>query len=298
MPDARHNPGHGSAPPRYPGSFLLAVREALAEAGWRPCRWLGLAVECVDAGGREQVIGLENLFRRLRREERAAWPRLVLEMIRSVPADAIESVPLAEVAERILVRIGPPMGPVGEPEKEVWFEPLLGKHLGLTLVVDHANTMSYVSLGQLAESGREARVWLERALDNLRQRTPPDVAQVVHEESGLLQCEVGDAYDSSRALILDRLLPEYQENGYFVAIPGRDQLLVLPVVKHSLEYVAWLRMIASKAHQTVPYPISPEVYWIQNDVWRPFDIDVRNEKITVTPPPEFEEVMRRLNAED
>jgi hypothetical protein len=298
MPDARHNPGQGSAPPRYPGSFLLAVREALAEAGWQPRQWLGMAVECADQGGREQVLGLENLYRRLRREDRSEWPRLILEMIRSVPADSAETVALAEVAERILVRVGPPLGPVGERDKEVWFQPLMGKHLGLTLVIDHPNTMSYINLEQLAESGRDASVWLERALDNLRQRTPPDIARVVHDESGLIQCEVGDAYDSSRSLILDHLLPEHQDNGYFVAIPGRDQLLVLPVVKQSLEYVAWLRMIASKAHQTVPYPISPEVFWIQGSTWRSFGIEVRNEKITVTPPPEFEEILRRLTQED
>ena len=294
MNEARSNPGFGSTPPRYPGSFLVAVREGLASAGWQPRKWLGLAVECLDQDGREQVLGLENLYRRLRGEERPRWPELIVEMLRNVPAETSATTALRDVAERILVRLGPPMARLGDPEKEIWFRPLLGKHFGLTLVVDHPNAMSYVNQGQLAESGADAEYWLERALENLRQRTPPGAARVAHEESGLLQCELGDAYDSSRALILEWLLPEHRENGYFVAVPGRDHLLVLPVLKRSLEFVAWLRMIAAKAHQGVPYPISPDVFWVHAGTWRPFGIELGGDKIVVRPPPEFEEVLRRL----
>jgi hypothetical protein len=296
MPDSRSNPGYNSPTPRYPGSFLLAVREALAEVKWQARKWLGGAVECFDQDGQEQVLGLENLYRRLRREDRAEWPKLIVEMLRTIPASAGELVALAEAAERILPRVGPPLASVMPPDREIWFQPIVGKSLGVTLVVDSPNTMSYVTLGQVADSGRDGTAWLETALGNLRLRTPEDVLQVAHEESGLLQCEIGDAYDSSRSLIVEHLLPLHAENGYFIAIPGRDQLLVLPVTKTCLEYVAWLRMIATKAHQTVPYPISPEVFWVQGGVWRVFDIEIDKDKITVAPPPEFEEVLRRLTA--
>src|SRR5207249_9335425 len=73
----RSDPGYGSGPQRYPGSFLLAFREAVAALDWKVVRWLGGAVECSDAGGREHVVGLENLYRRARREERASWPELI-----------------------------------------------------------------------------------------------------------------------------------------------------------------------------------------------------------------------------
>lgn len=298
MPDARSNPGQGSTPPRYPGSFLLAVREALAQAGWQPRKWLGSAVDCLDHNGREQLLGLENLYRRLRREDRETWPKLVLEMLRSVPAEPTQTLALAEATERILVRIGPPMGSIGDPDKEIWFKPLVGKQLGLTLVVDYPNTMSYVNQGQLADSGRDADIWLEHALENLRRRTPADAAKVIHEESGLYQCELGDAYDSSRALILETMLPEGAGCGYFVVIPGRDQLLFLPVSKRSLEFLPWLRMIATKIFQTAPYPISPEVFWVRRGTWRPFEIEVEAEKVIVTPPAEFEAVLRRLMGDD
>ena len=66
----RSNPGHGSTPPKYPGTFLLAFREAVAGLGWQVRKWMGHLVECADPEGREHVVGLENLFRRARQHER------------------------------------------------------------------------------------------------------------------------------------------------------------------------------------------------------------------------------------
>jgi len=289
----RSNPGTLSPSPRYPGTFLLALRAALAEMQWQPRRWLGMAVECVDAQGRDQMLGLENLYRRLRREDRSKWPALIVEMLRSVPPESTETVQLGDVADRILVRLGPPFAP-SEDSKQVWFQPLVGKQLGVTLVIDYPNSMSYVTAEQIADSEQEASTWLERAVANLRGKTPADCVTPIHEETGLQHCEVGDAYDSSRALLLDWLLPGHEDDGFFVAVPGRDQLLVLPVGKNSLSHVAWLRAVAGKAHQTVPYPISGEVFWVRQGTWHGFEIAVSKDSVMVTPPPEFAEVLKRL----
>ncbi|MCI0684440.1 MAG: hypothetical protein L0Y71_20200 [Gemmataceae bacterium] len=291
-PRARSHPGRQSAPARYPGSFLLALREALAEMQWEPRRWLGLAVECTDAGGHEQVLGLENLYRRLRREERTTWPGLIVEMLRSVPPESSSTVNLNEVAERILLRLGPPFAPATEG-KEIWYQPLVGKRLGVTLVVDYPNSMSYVSVQQIAESGQDAAVWLDRAVANLRGKTPENCVNQIHEESGLRHCEVGDAYDSSRAMLLDWMIPGH-DDGFFVALPGRDQLLVLPVAKDALGHIAWLRALASRTHETVPYPISGEIFWVRQGVWRLFSVSIDKDQVIVTPPPEFTEVLQRL----
>ena len=292
-PRARSNPGRQSSPSRYPGSFLLALREALEEMQWQPRRWLGMAVECLDAAGQEQVLGLENLYRRLRREDRATWPVLIVEMLRSVPQESSATVNLNEVAERILLRLGPPFPPAAEG-KEIWFQPLVGKRLGVTLVIDYPNSMSYVSEQQIAESGQEAAAWLDRAVTNLRDKTPENCVSRIHEESGLRHCEVGDAYDSSRAMLLDWMIPGHDSDGFFVAVPGRDQLLVLPVGKDALGHVAWLRALASRTHETVPYPISGEVFWVRQGVWHPFGVSIDKNQVTVTPPPEFTEVLQRL----
>ena len=115
-------------------------------------------------------------------------------MLRSVPPETAEIVSLHDVAERILLRLGPPLAPIAEG-KQVWFQPLVGKRLGVTLVVDYPNSMSYVTEQQITDSNQEAAQWLQRAVTNLRGQTPADCVAQVHEGSGLRNCEVGDAYD-------------------------------------------------------------------------------------------------------
>src|SRR5882724_5293317 len=106
MPRQRSNPGHGSGSPRYPGSFLLTLRATLAELNWRTERWLGYAVVCTDEQGREQVVGLENLYRRARRADRADWPELIRAFLTTVTAELLEDPPtdLTESADRLLPR--------------------------------------------------------------------------------------------------------------------------------------------------------------------------------------------------
>ena len=290
--DQRSHPGFGGTL-RYPGTFVLALRAALAEMHWQARRWLGNAVECIDARGQEQTLGLENLYRRLRREDRALWPALIVEMLRSVPPESADAVRLNDVGERIMLRLGPPFAPISDG-KEIWFQPLVGKRLGVTLVIDHPNSMSYVTEQQIADSQQDGAAWLERAVANLREKTPADCVKPIHDASGLRQCDVGDAYDSSRAMLLDWLLPGHGDNGFFVAVPGRDQLLVMPVAKEALGHVAWLRAVAAKTHRTVPYPISGEIFWVRGGAWHAFVVRVEKKQVVVTPPPEFAEVLQRL----
>src|SRR5260370_18828673 len=106
----RSNPGQGSPRPKYPGTFLLAFREAAAGLDWQVRRWLGSAVECLDASGQEQVVGLENLYRRARREDRAGWPELIAGFLRGVHAGQFAKPPrdLAEAPDRLLCGVRPP----------------------------------------------------------------------------------------------------------------------------------------------------------------------------------------------
>jgi hypothetical protein len=291
----RHHPGQGSPSPRYPGTFLMVLREGLAAAGWKVQRWLGSAVECVDDKGREQVVGLENLYRRARREDRSGWPELIASFLASVHAEQLDKPPqaLTEVADRLLVRIGQPL-PKRPDGPDVWFEPLADTGLGLVLVIDYPRSMYYVTTKMVADSGSPGAVWLEQARTNLQARTPADCFTIIHQESGMRQCAVGDAYDSSRVLLLDTLLPETRVDGCFAALPGRDELLVLPVTAAGLTHVPMLKALAEKNYRTAPYPITDQVYWIVGGVWRPFAIDIRGKEVEVLPPPEFLEVLQRL----
>ncbi len=107
-------------------------------------------------------------------------------------------------------------------------------------------------------------------------------------------CGVADAYDSSRALLLDALVPESRGEGYLFIVPGRDELLVLPVTPQSIPHIHLLKVLAEKNHKSAPYPISEEVYWSHAGVWHHFPIDIRTEEVTVEPPQAFVEVLSRL----
>jgi hypothetical protein len=295
-PRRRSDPGQGSGPPKYPGTFLLALREACAGLNWQVRHWKGDSVECVDAAGKDHVIGLDNLFRRARQIERADWPQLITEFLNTVGSiDPDENLPdsLDQAADQVLVRLGPPMNKLVE-EARVWSQPLDDTGLWVNLVIDYPNRMCYVTEQLIRDSGRPGSRWLETALLNLATRTPANAFHVVDEETGLWMCSTGDAYDSSRALLLDRLLPEFIADGYFVALPGRDALFVLPVNSQGLGEVHILRLLAQKNYQSAPYPISEEVYWVQGGVWRRFPIHVKGEQITIEPPEEFNEVLDRL----
>jgi hypothetical protein len=287
----RTDPGPGSGPQRYPGTFLLAFREAAARLQWTVQRALGDAVACVDAEGREQVIPLENLYRRARRAPRASWPGLIAGFLRILRAGQVAELPgeLAEVADCLLVRVGrPPEGAAA------WSQPLPGTGLVVNLVIDYAQSLFYVPAALVAKSGRPAAEWVERAAANLRAQTPADCFEVGHDESGLLGCSVRDGYDAARSLLLDDLLPEGRDDGYFVALPGHDELLVLPVTQRTLEHLPLLKALAEQQCRTAPHPITDDVFWIRAGVWHLFPLQFDGDSLSGEPPPEFQEVLQRL----
>jgi hypothetical protein len=276
---------------------MLAVREAIADLNWRVSRWLGDTIECLDAEGREHVVGLENVYRRARRLPREEWPGLIAEFLASVQvAEQAENQPaeLAAVADQLLVRLGRPFTALPNGTR-VWSQALAGTDFGVNLVIDFPRSMSYVTEQLVQDSGRTGDEWLERALANLRARTPADCFQEIHEESGMLLCGVADAYDASRALILDALLPESAALGWFIALPGRDELLILPVTPRAFPHVHLLKILALKNFKSAPYPISEEVFWIQEGVWRHFPIEVGAQEISIRPPKEFLPLLEQLS---
>ncbi|HEV3238345.1 MAG TPA: hypothetical protein VGZ25_15240 [Gemmataceae bacterium] len=285
----RSNPGVSSGPSRYPGTFLLAFREALAEMKWQTQRWMGDAVECLDETGEEHVVGLENLYRRARREPRETWPALItdfLKRIHEAEKAANLDVKLADVADQLMLRLGPSMAMVANKMK-VWSRPLEGTSLFINLVVDQPDTMSYVTEEMVNSSERSPDEWFDAAVANLRKRTKPDILEVVHAESGLSLCSTGDAYDATRALILNDLKPDLPEPGCLVAIPSRDELLVLPLTAQALPHVHLLSLLAEKNYRSAPYSVSDKVYWVRQNRWLIFPMHVRGEEIVVKPPAEF-----------
>lgn len=300
MRSGRSDPGQGSGPPKYPGSFLLALREAAAALNWRACQCKGQRALCIDASGREHVIGLDNLYRRARQAgARDTWPALITDFLRTVEGiGAAQEVPadLRAVADQLLVRLGNVQAPV--PADRPWAQPLAGTGLFINLVIDYPDRLCYVTESMMAASGSSPQVWLQRALENLHARTPADCLPIVHPETGIRLCALGDSYDSSRALLLDRLMPEVGPDGLFVALPVRDQLLALTVSREALGHVHLLRGYAQKSYRTLPYPISDQVFWVREGEWHLFAITLQPDQVIIRPPERFLEVLRRLMPEE
>jgi hypothetical protein len=146
----------------------------------------------------------------------------------------------------------------------------------------------------IASSGQPAEHWFQRGIANLRDKSAPTCFAPVHDESGLLQAQASDAYDSSRALLVDDLIPGHEENGFYVIVPGRDHCFVLPITAESLMLGPWMRSIAIKMCKDMPYPISPELFWVRGGLWHHFFIEETGGELQVTPPAAFVDVMERV----
>jgi hypothetical protein len=261
--------------------------------GWQVRRWLGEAVEFLDAQGKERTVGLDNLYRQLRRLPREDWPGLITEFLGTASTEQQLPADLAAAADQILLRLGLPLAglPAG---LRTWTQPISGTDFVVNLVVDYPRSLSYVTEDLIADSGRAGSDWLERALANLRERTPADAFQVIHEPSGLLLCGVGDAYDSARALLLDDLLPDSTEFGCVVGLPCRDELLVMPVSAQAIPHVHLVRVLAQKSFASDPYPISDQVFWVQRSTWHRFPMEVGEKEVCLRPPRAFLPILEQL----
>lgn len=291
----RSDPGRGSGGPRYPGSFLLAFREAVQSLGWQFERLQRDVAFCIDSKGEERMVGLENLYRRARRTPREEWPELATGFLKTLELAADEEPPerLEDAAEHLLFRLGRPLEVT--KEDRVWSQPLAGTDLVVNLVIDYPDRMCYVGERLVEESGQDGAHWLARAEANLLARTPADCFVVIDEESGIRMAAAADAYDSSRALLLDRLLPECRESGSLVVLPGRDEMLVMPVTPQSVVHFRRMKLLAEKNFQTAPYPITDELYWVHEGTWRRLVVELKPpDTVNVYPPPELVELLNRL----
>src|SRR5260370_8572092 len=101
------------------------------------------------------------------------------------------------------------------------------------------------------------------------------------------QAGAGAATVSSRVLLLEALWPAHRADGSVAPLPGREELLVLPVTATGVAHVPLLKALAEKNFQTAPYPITDQVFWLHGGVWRPFPIEIRGDRVTLQPPAEF-----------
>jgi hypothetical protein len=275
--------------------FRTLVAEELQALGFSIERWHADGLDYRDPHGQTGYLGLTNVLRRyfsVDQELRLAILRDFLGHVLQSGAYRRESPErLSDFQFRILVRIGRPFSSL---DAQPWNKPLPGTDLFFHLVIDHPGFMTYVTVEQMLESQQSSEEWLNQAMENLKDRTPVDWLERLHEPSGIQVGHLNDSYDASRALILTEIV-DSPPAGWLVAIPSRDWLFCRPVTADGLPHLYLLKVLAEKNYAREPYPISDEVYWIRGHRWQRFPMEIAGETIRMTPPHGFIEAIGGLH---
>ena len=267
--------------------FLQAFDQVAAGMELRVASWVdeeGAVLRNED--DEEFTVYFGNLYRRCLQHELHEWPELIEGFLAHL--FDTEEIPkeLNRVANQVLLRIGKPFH-LEEDQPKPWSRPLDETDLVLNLVIDFPERMAYVTEDMVTESNRPASEWVQTALKQLQQQTPTDWCEVIDDETGIAMVAVGDSYDASRALILDRLLPETAESGCWVLPLGRDALFFLPVKTEAIPHVHLLKLMGQEHFEETPYPISNEVFWVHRGRFLHFPIVFDGENVNVIPPVEM-----------
>ena len=279
--------------------FRALVGRELTALGFTPTVWDGPQLKYHTSDGTEREVGTGNLFKRVKLNDPAESAALVRDFLTNVTSVSSPEwkMPetLEECADRVLPRIGLPFaGAVKAP----WSKPLPGADgLVLNLVVDFPTTMAYVTADMMTASATSPGDWLDRALANLTAITKPDWLKPLRSEQGIFACHTTDSYDAARALLLCELTGN-DPAGWLVAVPARDWLFARKVETIGVAHFHHLKVLAERAKEEQPYPISDTVYWVRpGKRWQEFRIEIADEKVRVYPPPEFVEVLNALSAD-
>jgi hypothetical protein len=273
--------------------FRFEVASVLREFGWTIVKWVSDGLDCKNEEGATQSLGLSNLYRRVKNADRKEWPEMIRHFMKSIfesvePGHKTDD--LHEVAGQLLVRLGRKFSD-DLPGSGVWNEPIDETGLVKSIVIDHPQTMMYVTNDLVEKSGRPGDEWLAIGLDRLRELTPEGFFEGIGEDTSIYVGSTGDAYDAARALVVEELLPEECPAGCWVAVPCRDLIFALAVRMETLQQAHLLQYLAQRNFETKPYPISEEIFWVHEGVWRPFKVLRTKDNIQVFPPQEFLDVL-------
>jgi hypothetical protein len=284
-----------SSPHAFPDDFRAVVIAQLAVAGLSVIEWEQSGVHVRPADGKEQYIGLANLHRRAKAAEPSEWPEMIRGFLERLATTKAQNIPddLGTVADRIRPRLGRPFD---RSQQHPWGIPLPGTGLEITLVIDYPHTMAYVTDEMLKKSRKKGEDLLDVALENLRKATPDDYFERVSDELDIYVGSLGDAYDATRALLIEELMPD-SPAGFWVAIPSREELAVWPVTFAALQRIHVMKMFAQDNYREHAYPISDEVFWVWHGTWYHFGITLKDNDLVIDAPEPFGEALQELQGD-
>lgn len=308
--------------------FVETFGQIVIALGLQALRITEGQVILADADGNDCSVPIYALFQQIGKEDPEQWPNLIKQFLNSSGPSALaraKKAILRENADKLLPCFKP--SSIGKV-KECWLQPLvkqdstqnvLSSALNLksrqgsqstkvvdspdnqsaladlpylTLVIDMPESMAFVTQEMLDKSGQPATEWLMVAKRNLRTLTPSDWFEVVDQKSGICTAKVHDCYDAPRMLLLDELLPEQADRGWFVAPVSRDNVYFVPAsAEIANQYVSPMKRIAEEEFQSADYALSDEIFWVYEGQWYHYAmIEVIEGHGTVVAPQEFLQV--------
>jgi len=176
---------------------------------------------------------LDNLFNLVSQskaaspQEEAVFDKFLSGLVESV-RNANRKMTLAEDGEHLLPRLVN-AAHLAELQEQgpVPSIPLDETKLSVVFVRDAKDAVSYLSEAHIVELGIDLTALRQRAIENLRKKTPDNFVRATIEKGSLQMFKFGDTFDAARLL----LVPDQLREGEMMAaiIPDRDTLALLPM---------------------------------------------------------------------
>ena len=116
--------------------------------------------------------------------------------------------------------------------------------------------------------GTQFHVVLEISQWNLRRKTPAHGWTDIVTVDGLNAYVAKDGLSSSRVLCLQDLVRPWPFEGVLVAMPTRDQLLVLPLDRLDvLQSMRIMVLAGDTARENGTHPLSDQLFWFDGEQW-------------------------------
>ena len=218
----------------------------------------------ITLGSYKSEHALRNLYQNYLIED----PGSLDAIVRSFISELRESLESASVARKALsIEEGLDLVfPMIKPDEMVTGSVSMPFLSGLSVVyaVDLPTAWRFVDQPLLEQWALGKEALHDKAVENLLQRSRENPPEIVPGDTPFAVYQLGDGFDSARALILDKL--HQDADGFIFAIPARDQLLYLTTVTAPEPFLDAMRMQTEQDFDTMDNHLSRELWlWAGGD---------------------------------